>query len=126
LYDSNFLPTFLLYDFYKSKSVNSKVLIIILGSKAAGEPRAKYPLYAATKGAELSLSKTAEELFEGTLVNWKYLVLPRLKGGLGSINYPILELDTEVDQALFEVGELISELILSEDGRAASKNTHFD
>lgn len=126
LYISNFLPTFLLYDFYKTKSVSNKTLIIILGSMAAGEPRAKYPLYAATKGAELALSRTAEELFDGTLVNWKYLVLPRLKGGLGSVNYPASELDNKVDQALSELGELISNLIHSEHGRIVEKNTHIN
>lgn len=113
LYISNFLPTFLLYDFYKSNSARHKTLIVILGSKAAGEPRTKYPLYAATKGAELALSKTAEELFDGTLVSWNYLVLPRLKGGLGSANYPTVDLNGEVDQVLLEVGDLIVNLILS-------------
>lgn len=123
LYISNFLPTFLLYDFYKSNSARNETLIIILGSKAAGEPRPKYPLYAATKGAELALSRTAEELFDGTLVSWKYLVLPRLKGGLGSVNYPTLELNGEADQALSEVGEIIIDLILSEDRRTGLRNT---
>jgi short-subunit dehydrogenase len=116
LYVSNFLPTYLLFDFYRSNLASSKTLIIILGSKAAGEPRTKYPLYAATKGAELALSRTAEELFSGTLVSWKYLVLPRLKGGLGSVNYPTSEADSGVDPALSEVGELINDLIHSVNG----------
>jgi nucleoside-diphosphate-sugar epimerase len=123
LYISNFLPTFLLYDFYKTNSLNNKTLIIILGSKAAGEPRAKYPLYAATKGAELALSRTAEELFNGTLVNWKYLVVPRLKGGLGFESYPTLESDDKLDSALSEIGESIRSLIHSEHGRVPSKIT---
>jgi hypothetical protein len=121
LYISNFLPTYLLYDIYKTNSSDSKALIIILGSKAAGEPRAKYPLYAATKGAELALSKTAEELFEGTVVNWQYLVVPRLKGGLGSESDPVLELDNKLDSALSEIGESIRNLILLEYGRVASR-----
>lgn len=114
LFVSNFLPTFLLFNFFKSNAVKNKTLIIILGSKAAGEPREKYPLYAATKGAELALSRTAGEVFEGTLVNWSYLVLPRLKGGLGSVNYPILELDHNGDQELSKMGELIGNIIMQE------------
>jgi nucleoside-diphosphate-sugar epimerase len=113
LYVSNFLPTYLLFDYYKLKLRGSKKLIIVLGSKAAGEPRIKYPLYAATKGAELALSKTAEELFAGTSVEWKYLVIPRLKGGLGSLSFETFLDDCEVDQDLSEVGQFISNLILS-------------
>ena len=113
LYVSNFLPTYLLFDYYKLKLRGSKKLIIVLGSKAAGEPRVKYPLYAATKGAELALSKTAEELFTGTSVEWKYLVIPRLKGGLGSLSFETFLDDCEVDQDLSEVGQCISNLILS-------------
>jgi short-subunit dehydrogenase len=116
LYISNFLPTYLLFDIYKSSLISNKTLIIILGSKAAGEPRAKYPLYAATKGAELALSRTAEEVFQGTLVNWKYLTLPRLKGGLGSVNSLPNAVGGEMDLALLEVGVLIKDLILSEAG----------
>lgn len=113
LYVSNFLPTYLLFDYYKLKLRGSKKLIIVLGSKAAGEPRVKYPLYAATKGAELALSKTAEELFTGTSVEWKYLVIPRLKGGLGSLSFETFLDECEVDEDLSEVGQFISNLILS-------------
>jgi len=122
LFISNFLPTFIIFDFFKSNSVKKKTVVIILGSNAAGKPRKNYPLYAATKGAELALSRTAEEVFEGTLVNWRYLVLPRLKGGLGSVNYPILELDNGEDQELSKVGHLIGDIILKERLLAGSED----
>ena len=114
LFISNFLPTFIIFDFFKSISVRKKTVVIILGSNAAGNPRKNYPLYAATKGAELALSRTAEEVFEDTLVDWRYLVLPRLRGGLGLENYPTLELDNKEDQELSKVGYLIGDIILQE------------
>lgn len=126
LFISNFLPTFLLFNFFRSNQVKKRTLIIILGSKAAGEPREKYPLYAATKGTELALSRTAEEVFEGTLVNWRYLILPRLKGGLGSVNYPILELDNNGDQELSKMGEMIGDLILQDTFLIGSEDKLLD
>jgi len=122
LFISNFLPTFLLFDFFKENPRRSRTLIIILGSNAAGEPRKKYPLYAATKGAELALSRTAQEVFDGTPVNWKYVVVPRLKGGLGSTSHSILELDADKDQELLKIGHLICDIIMQEKLLANSEN----
>jgi len=87
LFNSILLPTFSLFHYY-SKHKNSKSAVIyILGSTAAGEPRVNYPFYAALKYAEVGLARSAVEIFVGSNIEWRMLMVPRLAGGLaGSSN----------------------------------------
>jgi short-subunit dehydrogenase involved in D-alanine esterification of teichoic acids len=80
---SNCYPSWCLYEISKTFEANQKKLqITLLSSSAAGKPRIKYPLYAATKGWEMNLFKTAVERFSGTSVAWSVITLPALDGGL--------------------------------------------
>lgn len=80
---SNCFPSWCLYEISKTFADNKKDLkIILFSSSAAGKPRIKYPLYAATKGWEIDLFKTAVERFERTSVAWSAITLPALDGGL--------------------------------------------
>jgi short-subunit dehydrogenase involved in D-alanine esterification of teichoic acids len=80
---SNCFPSWCLYEISKTFADEAKDLkIILISSSAAGQPRLQYPLYAATKGSEIDLFKTAVERFEGTSVSWSVITLPALDGGL--------------------------------------------
>jgi len=80
---SNCFPSWCLYEISKAFADEAKFLkVILFSSSAAGKPRVKYPLYAATKGWEIDLFRTAVERFQGTSVSWSVITLPPLDGGL--------------------------------------------
>jgi short-subunit dehydrogenase involved in D-alanine esterification of teichoic acids len=80
---ANGFPAWCLYEMSKNYAqTERKLKIILISSTAAGQPRIKYPLYAATKSFELALFKTASEIFSETSVSWCMVTLPALNGGL--------------------------------------------
>ena len=85
IFNSIFLPTFLLYSYFCEKNPAHKVSLLTFGSESEGEPRKNYPVYSAIKTAEATLVKTAVEVFLNTNVSWQRLTIPRLNGGLGKV-----------------------------------------
>jgi len=85
IFRSIFLPTFYLFDYFRSKEVARKVTVLTFGSEAEGQPRKKYPIYSALKTAEANLVLTAREYFAETNICWVRVKLPRLDGGLGLV-----------------------------------------
>lgn len=83
IFSSIFLPTFYLFDYFRSAQVARKVTVLTFGSEAEGQPRKRYPIYSALKTAEANLVLTAGEYFAETNICWVRLKLPRLHGGLG-------------------------------------------
>ena len=80
---SNGFPAWCLFEISKEYAKSERKLkIILISTTAAGQPRIKYPLYAATKSFELALFKTASEYFNKTSVSWCMVTLPALNGGL--------------------------------------------
>lgn len=111
LFNAILLPTYYLLKYYSEFGKDQKVHVCILGSNAAGEPRAAYPLYAALKAAEIGLSLTASELFARTEISWDEIIVPRLLGGLGR---PVGTLDTNTtgpDKGLDELADTIRKKI---------------
>ena len=117
LYNSIFLPTYLLYDYFSNKNDHSPVSIFTIGSTAAGQVREKYPIYASLKGAEETIARIAKEKFARGNIEWEHVNLSKLKGGLADFSNltsdsQILE-DTELtelsDKILFRMNQLIIE-----------------
>jgi len=111
LFNAIVLPTYSLFQYFSGNKWSSKVSIIILGSNSAGEPRRNYPIYAALKAAESGLSKTASELFEGTKVNWIEFKVPRLLGGLGSLDTLTKSGQNSADLGLLELQSQIVQYV---------------
>jgi nucleoside-diphosphate-sugar epimerase len=88
LFNSIFLPTALLFRHFQDKGSVTGVKVLTFGSESEGQPRGRYPLYAALKTAEASLVLTAADYFSKTNISWPRLKLPRLNGGLGSVEAP--------------------------------------
>lgn len=86
LFNSIFLPTTLLFNHFKDVECANKVSVLTFGSESEGQPRGKYPLYSALKTAEAALVITAIDYFSNTNISWPRLKLPRLNGGLGSVD----------------------------------------
>ena len=83
VFNSIFLPTFYLYQYFKNKLDHEDTYVWIFGSNSAGKPRRNYPVYAALKNAEIGLLETAKDELSDKNIKWLYTVLPRLSGGLG-------------------------------------------
>ncbi len=86
IFNSIFLPTYSLYQYFCENNPSKDVFILTLGSNSAGKPRKGYPIYAALKGAEVGLIQTARENFNDLSLHWLYEEFPRLEGGLGKIS----------------------------------------
>lgn len=84
VFNSIFLPTFYLYQYFKNKLGYENIYVWIFGSNSAGKPRRNYPVYAALKNAEIGLLETAKDELNDKNIKWLYTVLPRLTGGLGA------------------------------------------
>ena len=88
IFNSIFLPTLTIFDYFQSTEIEKQIKVLTFGSEAEGQPRRKYPIYAALKTAEANLVMTASEYFAGSKTNWLRLKLPRLNGGLGLVGIP--------------------------------------
>lgn len=86
IFNAIFLPSYLIFQYYKDKFIEEDTYILSFGSNSAGKPRAEYPIYAALKAAESALLLTAGEVFENSKLKWFNCILPRLSGGLGNIS----------------------------------------
>lgn len=88
IFSSIFLPTFYLFDYFRTAEVGQQTTVLTFGSEAEGQPRKKYPIYSALKTAESNLVLTAREYFAKSNIRWLRLKLPRLDGGLGLEGLP--------------------------------------
>lgn len=86
IFNSIFLPSYFLYQYFCENRPFKDVFVLTLGSNSAGKPRKSYPIYAALKGAEVGLIQTARENFNESSLHWLYEEFPRLEGGLGKIS----------------------------------------
>ena len=86
LFNSIFLPTALLFSHFRDMECAKKVSVLTFGSESEGQPRGRYPVYSALKTAEAALLITASDYFSNTNISWPRLKLPRLNGGLGSVD----------------------------------------
>lgn len=86
LFNSIFLPTSLLFSHFRNVECAKKVSVLTFGSESEGQPRRRYPLYSALKTAEAALIITAIDYFSNTNISWPRIKLPRLNGGLGSVD----------------------------------------
>jgi RmlD substrate binding domain len=107
LFNSILLPSFLLLDYYQKNKMKYEVTIYLLGSTAAGEPRVGYPYYASLKYAEIGLSRSAFEIFMNSKVDWRLMIVPRLKGGLANMKNAIKDGHIIKDVKLEEVADNI-------------------
>lgn len=89
IFNSIFLPTFSLFNYFRTAEVGRQITVLTFGSEAEGQPRKKYPVYAALKTAEANLVLTARECFAESNIRWLRLKLPRLDGGLGLAGVPV-------------------------------------
>lgn len=99
MYNSIFLPTLDLFRYFQTAEVGQPLTVVTFGSEAEGQPRQKYPIYAALKTAEANLVLTAREYFEDSNIRWLRLKLPRLDGGLGLSGAPV---DESIEKVGFE------------------------
>jgi hypothetical protein len=86
LFNSIFMPTTLLFKHFQATGSSKNISVLTFGSESEGQPRGKYPVYSALKTAEAALVVTAIDYFSNTNISWPRLKLPRLNGGLGSID----------------------------------------
>jgi hypothetical protein len=88
IFNSIFLPTLTLFDYFRTTEIEKPIKVLTFGSEAEGQPRRKYPIYAALKTAEANLVMTASEYFGNSSIHWLRVKLPRLNGGLGLVGIP--------------------------------------
>ena len=103
IFNSIFLPTLTIFEYFQTTETEKQIKILTFGSEAEGQPRKKYPIYAALKTAEAKLVMTASEYFSGSNTHWLRLKLPRLNGGLGLVGIPLGQsLETEGFEFVWE------------------------
>lgn len=107
LFNSILLPTFSLFRYYSRHKDSKSAVIYILGSTAAGEPRVNYPFYASLKYAEVGLTRSAEEIFVGSRIEWRMLMVPRLAGGLADNSNEKNSLRATKDEELESIADTI-------------------
>lgn len=119
MYSAIFVPTLYLFRYFQSAEVGQPVTVLTFGSESEGQPRQKYPIYAALKTAEGNLVLTAREFFGDSNIRWLRLKLPRLDGGLGLSGVPVNE---SIGKVSFEIVWEKALNALSLDQRTGKKN----